>query len=67
MPILIEQNFDENKEKLEHQALILAKDKLPSGLTPLKEFTIIEKNGTMYLVSAYLECEIIIQAPKQKE
>jgi similar to stage IV sporulation protein len=59
--IVIEQNFDENKEKLEQTALILAKEKLPSNITPQKEFTTIQKNGTMYLVSAYLECELTIQ------
>ena len=57
---LVTQDFEENKNNLVNEALLLAKDKVPSELTSQKEFTTIEKNGTIYVVSAFIECELMI-------
>ena len=63
-PILIEQSFEDNKNNLINEALILAREKLPNNFISDKEFTTIEKNDNIYTVSAFIECEIIIQVVK---
>jgi len=55
--VLIEKDFDENKNNIINEALLLAKEKVPSDIITKKEFTTIEKNGTIYIVSAFIECE----------
>ena len=63
-PVFLNQNFDEKRETVKEKALILAKEKVPVGLTILKEFTTIENNGNIILVSAFIECETMIQVLK---
>ena len=64
-PILIEQDFEENKNKLINEAMLLAREKMPINLISNKEFTTIEKNGTIYTVSAYIECQMKVDTPKK--
>jgi similar to stage IV sporulation protein len=62
--VLIQQNFEDNKNNLINEALILAREKMPNNFTSNKEFTTIEKNGNIYTVSAFIECVTIIQVVK---
>lgn len=58
--IVVNQNFEENKQEIVNRCYEKAKEKIPNGIKIEKSFDVIEEIKEGYVVSAYYETEIYI-------
>jgi similar to stage IV sporulation protein len=60
-PVVVIESFEENKELLEYEALLKARENVPLGVETIKEYTVTNSGAGIYFIRGYIQVEIEIQ------